>query len=51
MRLTKLLESFVAQGRSTPGSPQSNAVDVDIWKAGKAAHQPVTVKAKKKKTT
>jgi len=48
-RLTKLLESFVAQGRSTPGLPQSNAVEVDIWKAGKAAHQPVAAKAKKKK--
>ncbi|HUQ68382.1 MAG TPA: arylsulfatase, partial [Planctomycetaceae bacterium] len=40
-RLTQLLESFVTQGRSTPGSPQRNAVEVDIWKAGKAAQQPV----------
>jgi arylsulfatase A-like enzyme len=48
-RLTQLLESFVAQGRSTPGSPQQNAVEVDIWKAGKAAHQPVPAEKKKKK--
>ena len=34
-RLTALLERYVAQGRSTPGKPQKNAVDVDIWK-----HEP-----------
>ena len=39
-RLTKLLERYVAQGRSTPGAPQQNTVPVDIWKAGRAAHQP-----------
>ena len=38
--LTKLLEKYVADGRSTPGQPQKNTVAVDIWKAGKAAHQP-----------
>jgi len=32
-RLTKLLEKYVADGRSTPGSPQHNDVPVDIWKA------------------
>lgn len=47
-RLMRLLESFVEQGRSTPGAPQTNAVDVDIWKAGKAAHQPLPAKKKKK---
>jgi arylsulfatase A-like enzyme len=31
-RLTKLLEKFVADGRSTPGAKQANDVDVDIWK-------------------
>lgn len=31
-RLTKLLEKFVADGRSTPGPKQANAVPVDIWK-------------------
>ena len=41
-RLTKLLEKYVAEGRSTPGAPQKNAVEVDIWKkdpapVGKAA--------------
>jgi len=32
-RLTKLLERYVADGRSTPGKPQKNDVAVDIWKA------------------
>ncbi len=32
-RLTKLLEKIVADGRSTPGAPQTNDVPVDIWKA------------------
>ena len=40
-RLTALLGKYVADGRSTPGSMQANAVPVDIWKAGKAAHQPL----------
>ena len=31
-RLSQLLESYVAQGRSTPGTPQKNDVPVDIWK-------------------
>ena len=31
--LTKLLEQYVAEGRSTPGAPQPNAVPIDIWKA------------------
>jgi arylsulfatase A-like enzyme len=43
-RLTKLLEKYVADGRSTPGAPQKNTVDPDIWKKTAAA------KAKKKKT-
>ena len=30
--LTALLERYVAQGRSTPGKPQNNGADVDIWK-------------------
>jgi len=33
--LTKLLKTYVAEGRSTPGAPQSNTGDVDIWR-GKA---------------
>lgn len=36
-RLTKLLEKYVADGRSTPGEPQKNTVPVQIVKAGKAA--------------
>jgi arylsulfatase A-like enzyme len=48
-RLTKLLEKYVADGRSTPGPKQANAVPVDIWKAGKAAHQPLAAKKAKKK--
>jgi arylsulfatase A-like enzyme len=51
-RLTKLLEKYVAAGRSTPGVSQKNTVDPDIWKAGKQAHEPLAVKkggkAKKK---
>jgi arylsulfatase A-like enzyme len=31
-RLTKLLEKYVADGRSTPGVPQKNDVVVDLWK-------------------
>ncbi len=38
-RLTKLLEKYVAEGRSTPGAPQKNTVAVDIWKAGDEAHK------------
>jgi len=30
--LTAILERYVAQGRSTPGKPQKNGADVDIWK-------------------
>ena len=33
-RLTKLLERYVAAGRSTPGTPQTNDVPVDPWKTG-----------------
>jgi arylsulfatase A-like enzyme len=43
-RLTRLLEKYVAEGRSTPGVAQKNAVAVDVWKAGKAAHRPVRKK-------
>ncbi len=31
-RLSKLLEKYVAEGRSTPGEPQKNTVDANIWK-------------------
>ena len=48
-RLTKLLEKYVTEGRSTPGPPQKNTVEPDIWKAGKEAHQPQGSKKKKKK--
>jgi arylsulfatase A-like enzyme len=40
-RLTRLLEKYVADGRSTPGPGQTNTVPVDIWK---------TVKTKPKAT-
>jgi hypothetical protein len=43
-RLAKLLEKHVADGRSTPGTPQQNAVPVQIVKAAKA----VPGKTKKK---
>ena len=42
VRLTKLLEKYVADGRTTPGAPQKNSREIDIWKAGKEAHKPVT---------
>ncbi|MBI3877600.1 MAG: arylsulfatase [Verrucomicrobia bacterium] len=45
-RLTKLLEKYVADGRSTPGAPQKNTVEPDIWKAGKQAHEPLPAKKK-----
>jgi arylsulfatase A-like enzyme len=35
-RLTRLLERYVAEGRSTPGAPQKNTGDVDIWNGAKA---------------
>ncbi len=38
--LTRLLEKQVADGRSTPGPPQKNAVAVDVWKAGREAMRP-----------
>ncbi len=31
-QLTALLETYVAQGRSTPGAPQPNNAVIDIWK-------------------
>jgi arylsulfatase A-like enzyme len=39
-QLTKLLEKQVADGRSTPGTPQANAVAVDVRKAGREAVRP-----------
>lgn len=30
-RLTKLLETYVADGRTTPGLAEKNDVPVDIW--------------------
>jgi arylsulfatase A len=41
-RLTRLLEKYAADGRSTPGAPQKNTGEVDIWKAGKEAQRPLT---------
>lgn len=40
-RLTKRLERYVADGRSTPGAAQKNTVTPDIWRAGKAAMVPL----------
>jgi arylsulfatase A len=41
-QLARLLERYVAEGRSTAGEPQQNAVDVNLWKFGgrPAAAQP-----------
>ncbi len=39
-RLTRLLEKYVADGRSTPGQPQKNTGAVDIWNGAKPAGAP-----------
>jgi arylsulfatase A len=39
-RLTKLLEKYVTEGRSTAGAPQQNTGEVDIWKHAPAARKP-----------
>ncbi len=44
-RLTKLLEEYVANARSTPGAPLKNDVSVDIWK--KQLNQPKKAKPAK----
>jgi len=31
-RLTRLLEKYIADGRTTPGVPQPNAVPIQLWK-------------------
>ena len=38
-KLTKLLDRYVTQGRSTPGALQPNAGPIDIWKAGREAQR------------
>jgi arylsulfatase A len=48
-RLTKRLEKYVSEGRSTAGAVQTNNGEVDVWKAGRAAHQPLPAKKAKKK--
>jgi arylsulfatase A len=40
-RLTKLLEKYVADGRSAPGAPQQNDRTVDLWKKGGSGDQGV----------
>jgi len=46
-RLTKLLEKYVAEGRSTPGSVQKNDVSVEIIKAIKMPQAAAKSKGKK----
>jgi arylsulfatase A-like enzyme len=46
-QLTKLLEKYVADGRSTPGAPQTNDVTVEIWKK-QIDHPAKAQKAKQK---
>ena len=36
-QLTKLLEKYVADGRTTPGKPAKNDVTVDIYKKSRGA--------------
>lgn len=46
-RLTQKLEALIANGRSTPGAAQANAVPVDLWKkAGPRAGKGSKKKAK-----
>jgi arylsulfatase A-like enzyme len=40
-RLIAALEQIAESGRSRPGERQPNTTPVDIWAAGKKAHQPV----------
>ena len=46
-RLTQLLEKYVAEGRSTPGTAQKNDVTVDIWKGNKDAKSTPATGSKK----
>ena len=39
-RLLAVLEKYVADGRSTPGAPQKNDVEVDIWKKATKPWKP-----------
>lgn len=48
-RLTALMEKYVREGRSTPGKIQTNDGAVDLWKAGREAHQPLIAKKGRKK--
>ena len=48
-RLTRLMEKYARDGRSTAGAVQPNNGDVDIWKAGRSAHEPLAAKKGKKK--
>jgi len=50
-RLTKLLEKYVAEGRSTPGAPQQNPAPVEIWKSRPNAAQPKGEGVKKEQGT
>lgn len=47
-RLTRLLEKYVAEGRSTPGAPQANTGKVDIWKAPRRAQEKPSAKGNTK---
>ena len=49
-RLTALMEKYVRDGRSTAGAIQLNNGDVDIWAAGRQAHQPPAAKKVKKRS-
>ena len=47
--LTKLLESYVANGRSTPGTAMKNDTEVDIWKIKSPGKKKKGGKKKKNK--
>ncbi len=44
-RLTALMADYVARGRSTPGAPQRNALEVDFRKVGLQQHRPLRRKS------
>ena len=51
LRLTRLLEKYVAEGRSTPGASQANTGDVQIRRAvERSAKKPAAKKTPRAKT-
>ena len=47
-RLTKLLEKYVSDGRSTSGAKQQNTTPVNIWKVGEETPKPTSKQTNEK---